>query len=123
MKTKAKTLTLEMLHGMNAWWRAVSHLSVGQVHLYDSPLLQKPPTLLHINRLLGHWGTTPELNFTYVKLKPRAGPVDASSNDSAGSAHVLDCPVVGWSQRTRRLSMVNQNGGGFGLAHMSERRA
>jgi xylulose-5-phosphate/fructose-6-phosphate phosphoketolase len=52
---------------MDAWWRAANYLSVGQIYLYDNPLLQVPLTLEHIKpRLLGHWGTTPGLNFIYV---------------------------------------------------------
>jgi xylulose-5-phosphate/fructose-6-phosphate phosphoketolase len=54
--------------------RAVLYLSVGHIYPYDNPLLQKPLTLAHIKpRLLGHWGTTPGLNFIYVQLKSRAG--------------------------------------------------
>jgi xylulose-5-phosphate/fructose-6-phosphate phosphoketolase len=54
---------------MNKYWRAANYLSVGQIYLYDNPLLQKPLTLEHIKpRLLGHWGTTPGLNFIYVHL-------------------------------------------------------
>ena len=54
---------------MNAYWHAANYLSVGQIYLYDNPLLKKPLTLEHIKpRLLGHWGTTPGLNFIYVHL-------------------------------------------------------
>jgi len=64
-----KTLSPEVLQKMNAWWRAANYLSVGQIYLYDNPLLKKPLTLEHIKpRLLGHWGTTPGLNFLYVHL-------------------------------------------------------
>lgn len=49
---------------MNAYWRAVNYLSVGQIYLLDNPLLREPLTLEHVKpRLLGHWGTTPGLNF------------------------------------------------------------
>jgi len=62
-------LTPELLRKMDAWWRAANYLSVGQIYLYDNPLLKKPLTLDHIKpRLLGHWGTTPGLNFVYVHL-------------------------------------------------------
>jgi xylulose-5-phosphate/fructose-6-phosphate phosphoketolase len=65
----AKPLSQETLYKMNAWWRAANYLSVGQIYLYDNPLLEKPLTLDHIKpRLLGHWGTTPGLNFIYVHL-------------------------------------------------------
>jgi xylulose-5-phosphate/fructose-6-phosphate phosphoketolase len=54
---------------MNAYWRAANYLSVGQIYLRDNPLLREPLTLEQIKpRLLGHWGTTPGLNFIYVHL-------------------------------------------------------
>src|SRR5262249_11183683 len=54
---------------MDAYWRAANYLSVGQIYLYDNPLLKQPLTKDHIKpRLLGHWGTTPGLNFIYVHL-------------------------------------------------------
>jgi xylulose-5-phosphate/fructose-6-phosphate phosphoketolase len=54
---------------IDAYWRAANYLSVGQIYLYDNPLLKKPLTPAHIKpRLLGHWGTTPGLNFIYVHL-------------------------------------------------------
>jgi xylulose-5-phosphate/fructose-6-phosphate phosphoketolase len=54
---------------MNNYWNAANYLSVGQIYLYDNVLLKKPLTLEHIKpRLLGHWGTTPGLNFLYVHL-------------------------------------------------------
>ena len=54
---------------IDAWWRAANYLSVGQIYLLDNPLLQEPLELEHIKpRLLGHWGTTPGLNFIYVHL-------------------------------------------------------
>jgi xylulose-5-phosphate/fructose-6-phosphate phosphoketolase len=57
---------LELIHG---YWRAANYLSVGQIYLMKNPLLRDPLTLEHIKpRLLGHWGTTPGLNFIYVHL-------------------------------------------------------
>src|SRR5438270_4754284 len=54
---------------MDAYWRAANYLSVGQIYLYDNPLLKQSLTKEHIKpRLLGHWGTTPGLNFIYVHL-------------------------------------------------------
>ena len=62
-------LSLEELRKMNAYWRAANYLSVGQIYLYANPLLREPLKLEHIKpRLLGHWGTTPGLNFVYVHL-------------------------------------------------------
>jgi Phosphoketolase len=60
-------LSPEMLAKMNAYWRAANYLSVGQIYLKDNPLLERPLTLDDVKpRLLGHWGTTPGLNFLYV---------------------------------------------------------
>src|SRR5438270_3697885 len=54
---------------MDAYWRAANYLSVGQIYLLDNPLLKEPLQLKHVKpRLLGHWGTTPGLNFIYVHL-------------------------------------------------------
>ncbi|WP_139556729.1 phosphoketolase family protein [Methylotetracoccus oryzae] len=64
-----QTLSPDLLSKMNAYWRAANYLSVGQIYLYDNPLLKMPLTLEHVKpRLLGHWGTTPGLNFIYVHL-------------------------------------------------------
>src|SRR5438477_11337020 len=60
-------LSQEELRKMNAYWRAANYLSVGQIYLYANPLLREPLKLEHVKpRLLGHWGTTPGLNFIYV---------------------------------------------------------
>jgi xylulose-5-phosphate/fructose-6-phosphate phosphoketolase len=62
-------LTAEELGRMNAYWRAANYLSVGQIYLFDNPLLREPLKIEHVKpRLLGHWGTTPGLNFIYVHL-------------------------------------------------------
>src|ERR687898_2736104 len=64
-----EALSNQELKLMDAYWRAANYLSVGQIYLYDNPLLKEPLTLKHIKpRLLGHWGTTPGLNFIYVHL-------------------------------------------------------
>src|SRR6266498_2513496 len=66
---KTNTLTPELLHKMDAYWRAANYLSVGQIYLYDNPLLKRPLALAHVKHmLLGHWGTTPGQNFIYVHL-------------------------------------------------------
>lgn len=68
-KQKKGTLSRQELELMNAYWRAANYLSVGQIYLLDNPLLRKPLAREHIKpRLLGHWGTTPGLNFIYVHL-------------------------------------------------------
>jgi xylulose-5-phosphate/fructose-6-phosphate phosphoketolase len=57
------------LERLDAWWRAANYLSVGQIYLLDNPLLREPLTADHVKpRLLGHWGTTPGLNFLYAHL-------------------------------------------------------
>ncbi len=59
----------DVLRRMHAWWRAANYLSVGQIYLRDNPLLEQPLAREHVKaRLLGHWGTTPGLNFLYVHL-------------------------------------------------------
>jgi xylulose-5-phosphate/fructose-6-phosphate phosphoketolase len=64
-----KTLTPELLHNMDAYWRAANYLSVGQIYLYDNPLLKRPLALSDVKHmLLGHWGTTPGQNFIYTHL-------------------------------------------------------
>src|SRR3989475_7834016 len=64
-----KPLTPELLRKMDAYWRASNYLAVGQIYLYDNPLLKKPLRIEHVKpRLLGHWGTSPGLNFIYVHL-------------------------------------------------------
>ena len=66
-ETSKSPLSPELLARMNAYWRAANYLSVGQIYLKDNPLLERPLTLDDVKpRLLGHWGTTPGLNFLYV---------------------------------------------------------
>jgi len=65
----ATTLSSERLDRMDAWWRAANYLSVGQIYLLANPLLRESLTLDHVKpRLIGHFGTTPGLNFLYVHL-------------------------------------------------------
>lgn len=62
-------LSPDLLRKIDAYWRAANYLSVGQIYLYANPLLKHPLKREHIKpRLLGHWGTTPGLNFIYVHL-------------------------------------------------------
>src|SRR6267142_1830840 len=66
---KTTTLTPAQLQKMDAYWRAANYLSVGQIYLYDNPLLKRPLTLADVKHmLLGHWGTTPGQNFIYAHL-------------------------------------------------------
>ena len=63
------TLTPELLSKMNAYWRAANYVSVGQIYLYDNPLLRRPLQLSDVKPLVvSHWGTTPGQNFIYVHL-------------------------------------------------------
>src|SRR5207248_7304431 len=65
--TRTQPLDPEELRLMHAYWRAANYLSVGQIYLLDNPLLARPLRIEDIKpRLLGHWGTTPGLNFIYV---------------------------------------------------------
>jgi len=64
-----KTLSADSLAKIDAYWRAANYLSVGQIYLYDNPLLKRPLKLSDVKPLVvGHWGTTPGQNFIYVHL-------------------------------------------------------
>jgi len=66
---KKSTLSAAEYQLLDAWWRAANYLSVGQIYLRSNPLLREPLRLAHVKaRLLGHWGTTPGLNFIYAHL-------------------------------------------------------
>ncbi len=76
------------LAAMDAYWRAANYLSVGQIYLYDNPLLREPLAPAHIKpRLLGHWGTTPGLNFVYVHLNRLIKQHDLNAIYVAGPGH------------------------------------
>ena len=88
MKATPDTLAPELLRKMDAYWRAANYLSVGQIYLFDNPLLKRPLTLAHIKpRLVGHWGTTPGLNFIYVHLNRVIRAHDLSVLYIAGPGH------------------------------------
>ncbi len=81
-------LSKKELELMDAYWRAANYLSVGQIYLLDNPLLKKPLTFEHIKpRLLGHWGTTPGLNFIYVHLNRLIKMHDLNMIYIAGPGH------------------------------------
>ena len=68
-ETSGGPLAADELRRMHRYWRAANYLSVGQIYLLDNPLLREPLRLEHVKpRLLGHWGTTPGLNFLYVHM-------------------------------------------------------
>ncbi len=88
MKPKTKTLARELLRKLDAWWRAANYLSVGQIYLFDNPMLQKPLKQAHIKpRLLGHWGTTPGLNFIYAHLNRIIKEQDLNVINVTGPGH------------------------------------
>ena len=81
-------LSQEELSRINAYWRAANYLSVGQIYLYANPLLREPLKLEHIKpRLLGHWGTTPGLNFIYVHFNRIIKKYDLNAIYIAGPGH------------------------------------
>ena len=85
---KPSILAPEMLQKINAYWRAANYLSVGQIYLYDNPLLKEPLTLSHIKPLVvGHWGTTPGQNFIYVHLNRVIKEHDLNMFYVAGPGH------------------------------------
>lgn len=83
-----KTLSSELLHKMDAYWRAANYLSVGQIYLYDNPLLKEPLKLSHVKPMVvGHWGTTPGQNFIYVHLNRVIKKYDLDMFYIAGPGH------------------------------------
>lgn len=81
-------LSKDELQKIDAYWRAANYLSVGQIYLYDNPLLKKPLTLEDVKpRLLGHWGTTPGLNFLYVHLNRIIKKTDLNMIFITGPGH------------------------------------
>ena len=78
----------DLLRKMDLYWQAANFLSVGQIYLLDNPLLREPLTLGHVKpRLLGHWGTTPGLNFIYVHLNRVIREHDLNMIYIAGPGH------------------------------------
>ncbi|WP_019170255.1 phosphoketolase family protein [Pseudaminobacter salicylatoxidans] len=85
---KLTVLSAEESALMDKWWRAANYLSVGQVYLLANPLLREPLRKEHVKpRLLGHWGTTPGLNFIYVHLNRIIRKLDANVLYIAGPGH------------------------------------
>lgn len=86
--TSARPLPPDELRTLDAYWRAANYLSVGQIYLLDNPLLREPLTLDHIKpRLLGHWGTTPGLNFIYAHCNRIIRRFDLDMIYIAGPGH------------------------------------
>ena len=90
-KTSRRTeagLSPDLLVRMDAYWRAANYLSVGQIYLYANPLLREALKIEHVKpRLLGHWGTTPGLNFVYVHLNRIIRQYDLNMINVTGPGH------------------------------------
>jgi xylulose-5-phosphate/fructose-6-phosphate phosphoketolase len=85
---RSAILLPEDLARMDKWWRAANYLSVGQIYLLDNPLLREPLHPAHVKpRLLGHWGTTPGLNFLYLHLNRIIRERDVGVLFIAGPGH------------------------------------
>jgi xylulose-5-phosphate/fructose-6-phosphate phosphoketolase len=81
-------LATEELRLIDAYWRAANYLSVGQIYLLDNPLLREPLKIEHVKpRLLGHWGTTPGLNFLYAHMNRVITQRDAEAIFVTGPGH------------------------------------
>jgi xylulose-5-phosphate/fructose-6-phosphate phosphoketolase len=86
--SKENPLSPEEVRKIDAYWRAANYLSVGQIYLYDNPLLKEPLKPEHIKpRLLGHWGTTPGLNFIYVHFNRLINQYDLNVIYITGPGH------------------------------------
>jgi xylulose-5-phosphate/fructose-6-phosphate phosphoketolase len=90
------------LAAIDAWWRAANYLSVGQIYLMDNPLLREPLRPEHVKpRLLGHWGTTPGLNFVYAHLNRAIAARDLDAMYVMGPGHGGPGPVAAsWLEGT-----------------------
>jgi xylulose-5-phosphate/fructose-6-phosphate phosphoketolase len=86
--SRVNPLSHDELRRIDAYWRAANYLSVGQIYLYDNPLLREPLKLEHIKpRLLGHWGTTPGLNFIYAHCNRLIKKLDLNMIYITGPGH------------------------------------
>jgi xylulose-5-phosphate/fructose-6-phosphate phosphoketolase len=87
-KENARVLSPELLRKIDAYWRAANYLSVGQLYLYDNPLLKEPLKMSHVKPLVvGHWGTTPGQNFIYVHLNRAINKYDLNMFYISGPGH------------------------------------
>ncbi|NMM18293.1 MAG: phosphoketolase family protein [Cellulomonas sp.] len=83
-----EAVSVETLHRIDSWWRAANYLSVAQIYLLDNPLLREPLIRENVKpRLLGHWGTTPGLNFLYAHLNRMIGERQQSTIYITGPGH------------------------------------
>jgi xylulose-5-phosphate/fructose-6-phosphate phosphoketolase len=113
-------LAKDELARMNAWWRAANYLSVGQVYLLANPLLREPLRMEHVKpRLLGHWGTTPGLNFLYLHLNRIIKARDLDLIFIAGPGHGAPGVVAStWLDGTYSETYPNVSRDGEGMQHL-----
>ena len=114
----SQLLTGQELAAIDAYWRAANYLSVGQIYLLANPLLREPLTLAHIKpRLLGHWGTTPGLNFVYAHLNRAIQARDLNALFVAGPGHGGPGVVANtWLEGsyTEHFPAITRDGAGMG---------
>jgi xylulose-5-phosphate/fructose-6-phosphate phosphoketolase len=115
-----KCLTAAQVERMNLWWRAANYLSVGQIYLLANPLLREPLTMEHVKpRLLGHWGTTPGLNFLYVHLNRIIAERDLNLLFIAGPGHGAPGVVAStWLEGTYSETYPNVSRDAEGMHHL-----
>src|SRR5579862_4658302 len=88
LPTSNQPLSADEVRKIDAYWRAANYLSVGQIYLLKNPLLREPLTIEHVKpRLLGHWGTTPGLNFIYVHFNRIIKKYDLNVINITGPGH------------------------------------
>src|SRR4051812_4753422 len=108
---------MDSLQRIDAYWRAANYLSVGQIYLLDNPLLTEPLTAGHIKpRLLGHWGTTPGLNFCFAHLNRVISERDQDMIYIAGPGHGGPATVAhAWLEGTytERFPQLTRDGAGM----------
>nr|WP_294521249.1 phosphoketolase family protein [uncultured Rhodopila sp.] len=116
----AKPLSAAQVERMNLWWRAANYLSVGQIYLLANPLLREPLTMDHVKpRLLGHWGTTPGLNFLYVHLNRIIAERNLDLLFIAGPGHGAPGVVAStWLEGTYSETYPNVSRDAEGMHHL-----
>ncbi len=113
-------LSADQLSRMNLWWRAANYLAVGQIYLLANPLLRDPLRIEHVKpRLLGHWGTTPGLNFLYVHLNRIITERDLNLMFIAGPGHGAPGVVAStWLEGTYSETYPNVSLDAEGMLHL-----
>ncbi|WP_405218289.1 phosphoketolase [Agrococcus sp. Ld7] len=113
-------LDSQQLDRIHAWWRAANYLSVGQIYLMDNPLLREPLLPEHVKpRLLGHWGTTPGLNFIYAHLNRAIMERDLDTIYIMGPGHGGPGPVAAaWLEGTYSETYPNVSQDAVGMKRL-----